>query len=154
MIFEVSVLLSLERAAEADLVVGWVGTRVVTLSPSLAMSSLKSVLVKVIRTSTGDAERRKSLRFESSLPIEISSQGQRRPQVKLVNLSPDGALIRCVPALEIGDTGLLMIQGYDQEMPFKVRSRDGDSHHIEFDLNHREQSYRTWFDRNFSKAAA
>jgi methyl-accepting chemotaxis protein len=118
------------------------------------LSLLKSVLVKVIRTTTDDAERRKSPRFESSLPILVTGRGQQPIKAKLVNITAGGAWIQCQPDMEIGSTGSITIEGYGRPISFKVCGRDGGSLHAEFDLEHYEEQYRTWFNRSFGRAAA
>jgi methyl-accepting chemotaxis protein len=119
-----------------------------------SLSSLQHVLVKIIRTTTEDAERRQWPRMQSNLPIRVNGQGRGPLQAKLANISGGGAWIRCEPDMEIGDAGSMTIQGYDQTLPFRVQAREGGSLHVEFDLGRQEQAYRAWFDRNFSRAAA
>jgi methyl-accepting chemotaxis protein len=121
---------------------------------SSSLSSLKSVLVRVIRTSTVDAERRQWPRSKSTLPIRVNCHGRGQLQARLVDISAGGAWIHCEPEMAVGDNGVLTIQGYDQNLPFKVLAREADSVHVEFDLGRHDQAYRTWFNRNFSRAAA
>jgi methyl-accepting chemotaxis protein len=118
------------------------------------LSLLKSVLVKVIRTTTDDAERRKSPRYESSLPIRVAGPRQQPIKAQLVDVSTGGAWIQCRPDMELGSTGSMTIEGYSQPISFKICSRDGGSLHAEFDLGRQEEQYRTWFNRHFGRAAA
>jgi len=120
---------------------------------STNLSSLKSVLVKVIRTTTDDADRRQWPRYKSDMSIRVTGQGGRELPASLVNISAAGAWIRC-EQMSIGETGTVTIQGYDQPLPFRVRSREADSFHVEFDLGQQQQAYQKWIAGKFARAAA
>jgi len=123
-------------------------------SVSTNLSSLKSILIKVIRTTTDDADRRQWPRYKADLPIRVTGRGAKQLQANLVNISTGGAWIRCHPDMATGEAGSITIQGYDQTLPFTVRGRDNDSLRIEFDLDHQQQAYQKWFDGRFTRAAA
>ena len=123
-------------------------------SVSTNLSSLKSTLIKVIRTTTDDADRRQWPRHKADLPIRVTGKGGREVQANLVNISAGGAWIRCNPDMTTGESGSLTIQGYDQTLPFTVRGRETDSLRVEFDLGRQEQAYQKWFAGRFTRAAA
>ena len=123
-------------------------------SVSTNLSSLKSILIKVIRTTTDDADRRQWPRYQADLPIRVTGRAGREVQATLVNISGGGAWIRCNPDMTIGEAGSLTIQGYDQAVPFTVRGRETDSLRVEFDLSRQEQAYQKWFGGRFARAAA
>ena len=120
---------------------------------STNLTSLKSSLVKIIRTTTDDADRRQWPRYKADMPIRVTGPAGKELQASLVNISAAGAWIRC-EQMSIGETGSMSIQGYDQALPFSVRGREADSYHVEFDLGHQQQAYQTWFARKFTRAAA
>jgi len=123
-------------------------------SVSTNLSSLKSILIKVIRTTTDDADRRQWPRYKADLPISATGRGGKQVQASLVNISAGGAWIRCHPDMATGETGSMTIQGYGQSLPFTVRGREADSLRIEFDLEHQQQAYQKWFDGRFTRQAA
>jgi hypothetical protein len=120
---------------------------------STNLSSLKSVLIKVIRTTTDDADRRQWPRYKADLPIRVTGPGGKELPASLVNISAAGAWIRC-GQMTIGETGSMSIQGYDQTLPFRVRAHEVDSYHVEFDLGQQQQAYQKWFTARFTRAAA
>ena len=121
---------------------------------STNLSSLKAILIKVIRTTTDDADRRQWPRYQADLPIRVSGKVGRDVHANLVNISAGGAWIRCQPDMATGEAGSMTIQGYGQPLSFTVRGRDGDSLRIEFDLGQQEQAYQKWFDWRFTRVAA
>ena len=67
------------------------------------LSSLRAVLVKVVRTTTEEADRRRGPRFKSGLRIQVTWRGKLRPNVTLADISEGGAWIRGVPELDEPD---------------------------------------------------
>jgi methyl-accepting chemotaxis protein len=118
------------------------------------LSSLQSVLVKVVRTTATDADRRQWPRFKSSLPIRLSGRRGEEIQAKLVDISEGGAWIHCPVGLEVGDSGTMTIAGYDRELSYTARNREAGALHVEFDLGVHAEAYRAWVRRSFDKAAA
>ena len=121
---------------------------------SSGLSSLKSTLVKVVRSATEDADRRRWPRFRSNLPLRVSGRGRGPLQGMLMDISAAGACIRCTQDLGIGESGSIAIQGFDRDLAFIVRSRDTETLRIEFDLGSEAQAYHGWFERTFGRAAA
>jgi methyl-accepting chemotaxis protein len=118
------------------------------------LSSLRAILVKVVRTSTEEADRRRWPRVESSLPIQLNCHGRMHPNATLADISEGGAWIRGVPELQIGETGFVSIQGCGMNLPFTVRSQGPEAIHVEFDLGAGREAYQSWFDASFKKRAA
>jgi methyl-accepting chemotaxis protein len=118
------------------------------------LSSLRAILVKVVRTSTEEADRRRWPRVESSLPIQLNCRGRMHPNATLADISEGGAWIRGVPELQIGETGFVSIQGCGMNLPFTVRSQGPEAIHVEFDLGAGREAYQSWFDASFKKRAA
>ncbi|GGE89471.1 hypothetical protein GCM10011317_53090 [Niveispirillum cyanobacteriorum] len=77
---------------------------------STSIADLRSMLVKIVRTSVQDVDRRASARE----PVDIQAgfqTGGRRVALHLTNLSIDGAGADPVPGLTPGDNGILSIPG-------------------------------------------
>ena len=120
---------------------------------STNLSSLKSVLIKIIRTTTDDADRRQWPRYKADMSIRVTGAGGKDLPATLVNISAAGAWIRC-GQMTIGETGSMSILGYDQALPFRVRGREADSYHVEFDLGDQQPAFQKWFAGRFTRAAA
>ena len=120
---------------------------------STNLSSLKSVLIKIIRTTTDDADRRQWPRYKADMSIRVTGAGGKDLPATLVNISAAGAWIRC-GQMTIGETGSMSIPGYDQALPFRVRGREADSYHVEFDLGDQQPAFQKWFAGRFTRAAA
>jgi aerotaxis receptor len=114
---------------------------------------LRAVLVKVVRTSTEEADRRRWPRVKCSLPIKVNCRGRLQSNAMLADISEGGAWIRGVPELDLGETGHMTVQGFDADLPFTVRSQGTEAIHVEFDLGHRRDAYHRWFDANLRTQA-
>jgi methyl-accepting chemotaxis protein len=121
---------------------------------STHLTSLRGILVKVVRTSTEEANRRRFPRFRSSLPIKVVCQTRARPEAVLSDISEGGAWIKGVPDLDIGETGSMHIHGFDPHLPFTVRSKSPDAIHVEFDLGRHSEAYTSWLSATLTKEAA
>ncbi|WP_431859557.1 methyl-accepting chemotaxis protein [Azospirillum sp.] len=99
-----------------------------------SIEALRSALVKVVRTSTKEADRRQKARYEVNLSGTVRLHGADA-LVRVVNLSQGGAKIEAATAAEAGDRGTLRIQGCDTPLPFVIKRADGKTAHLEFDLD-------------------
>jgi methyl-accepting chemotaxis protein len=118
------------------------------------LSSLQAILVKVVRTSTEEADRRRWPRVKCELPIKVTCRGRLQTNAMLADISEGGAWVKGVPELDIGETGSMSIQGCDLHLPFTVRSQSPEAIHVEFDLGQRREAYARWFDATLRKRAA
>ena len=121
------------------------------------IGGLREILVRVVRTSTGDANRRAASRFNVAGKGEILDRGGKRREGELINVSETGAQIRCSPELGIGETGSLKLDGITAAIPFVVRGKKGDSLHVEFQITGTSsENYKEWLrtrvPRELSKA--
>ena len=89
-----------------------------------AVSELRQALVRVIRTSTTEVERRLAARHPTDLPCRIAVAGGAPASARLVNLSAGGARVEDGPALGIGAGGTLTVEGLGVGLAFKVRAAD------------------------------
>jgi hypothetical protein len=119
-----------------------------------SLSSLRSVLVKVVRTTTIEANRRLSPRFKASGPVRMTGPGMDRLNAMLVDISEGGAWVRVDQNLNMGAIGKIQLDGLACDLPFTVRGRDNDALHIEFNLGQHRLAYQKWFEANYLKKAA
>jgi methyl-accepting chemotaxis protein len=124
-------------------------------SVSSNISELRSVLVRVVRTSSEDANRRNHRRYPLDLPVSIGFNGKSFA-AKLVNISQGGAWIKGAHDMQIGADGTIQIQGFTNALPFVVRFPEPNGLHIEFAFEGRlREDYVSWFSsRVGAKAAA
>lgn len=124
-------------------------------SVSSNISELRSVLVRVVRTSTEDANRRGQQRYPLELPVSIGVHGTTTA-AKLVDISEGGAWIKGAVDIQAGVSGTLQIQGFASALPFVVRSREAGGLHLEFAVEQRQRDeYISWFkSRVGAKTAA
>jgi len=121
---------------------------------STHLTALRGILVKVVRTSTEEANRRRFPRFRSSLPIKVVCRSRARPEAVLSDISEGGAWIKGVPDLDIGETGTMQIHGFEPHLPFTVRSKSPDAIHVEFELGRHSEAYCRWLTAALTKEAA
>ncbi|MGJ5202396.1 methyl-accepting chemotaxis protein [Bradyrhizobium sp. HKCCYLR20261] len=134
-----------DRAAEVRGAIGEVAS---------SLTSLRETLVKVVRTTTAEADRRHAPRFRSSLPIKVIDNTKGPVKAELVDISEGGAWFRFEPEPGIGDRGVLQFAGFGHDVPYLVRARDRDALRVEFDLGAGREAFATWFRSSFMREAA
>jgi methyl-accepting chemotaxis protein len=98
------------------------------------LSSLQSVLVRTVRSSAAEVDRRLGKRYPTDLEVTVTDSRQAMHATALVDLSEGGAWIRCAPQLGLNETGVLRIKGFASALPFTVRTLDGEAAHVAFTL--------------------
>ncbi|MGC2779237.1 MAG: methyl-accepting chemotaxis protein [Bradyrhizobium sp.] len=134
-----------DRAAEVRSAIGGVAT---------SLTSLRATLVKAVRTTTAEADRRQSPRLKSNLSIKVVDDRKGAVKADLVDISEGGAWIRFDPEPGIGDHGMMELNGFDGTVPYHVRARDKDALHVEFELGQNREAFLAWFTRSFARQAA
>ncbi|WP_029007066.1 methyl-accepting chemotaxis protein [Azospirillum halopraeferens] len=100
-----------------------------------SIEDLRRVLVRVVRTSTTDADRRRQPRIAADESCVLSVGGRPRPG-RALNLSRGGALLTGVGEdVRAGDRGTLRLDGQGVQVAVAVRSVDRDGVHIAFEEN-------------------
>lgn len=117
------------------------------------IAGLREILVRVVRTSTEDANRRMARRYPVTVPSEIlDSRGERR-HGDVLDVSETGAQIRCSPEIRPGETGSLRLQGIAAALPFVVRAKGVDRLHVELQLTGASKdSYLQWLNSQIGNA--
>ncbi|CAO3456459.1 hypothetical protein [Azospirillum argentinense] len=96
-----------------------------------SIEELRHVLVRVVRTSTSEADRRRQPRYRVDEPCTVTVGGQTQSG-QVVNLSVGGAMITGLTGLGAADRGSLRLDRHGVQIGFEVRSLYGDAVHIEF----------------------
>lgn len=99
-----------------------------------AVSDLRHSVIRVVRTSTAEVDRRVDPRYPVNLTCRLAIAG-RTSTAQLKDLSRRGASIRCEQAADVGGRGTLDVDGVGFSLPFNVRAVEGDIMHVAFDLD-------------------
>jgi hypothetical protein len=97
-----------------------------------SVGSLRRVVVRVIRTSTEEVNRRAHPRLAVGLPCRVTVAGQTLAG-QIANLSPGGAAIGGLPGPPPQGRGEVAIDGLAPRLAFRVVHADKDGLHIEFE---------------------
>ncbi len=100
-----------------------------------AVGVLKQAVVRVVRTSTPEVNRRRSERQLVDLPCQLSVPGQATLAARMTDLSEHGACFHGGPSLPAGASGTLAVDAFGFPVPFTVRSCLGDELHVGFALD-------------------
>lgn len=118
------------------------------------LSEMKSILVKAVRTSTDETDRRESPRHPSQAQVSITDARGRVLKSRLINLSEGGAAVSCNPDMAVGETGVAHLEGFG-DLPFVVRWHGDDSLNIQFTAGaERQQQFRTWLQAHIGAKRA
>jgi methyl-accepting chemotaxis protein len=119
-----------------------------------SVADLRSILVKVVRSSSEGTNRRGSERYEVDIAVTVESSGSKVAS-RIVDISERGAKITCVPGLALDTVGKIAIEGMSLPVPFVVRggNRDRASLELTMDGALRDQ-YLNWLSRVTGRRAA
>jgi methyl-accepting chemotaxis protein len=100
-----------------------------------AVEELRHSVIKVVRTSTADVDRRQSRRYSVDIAGDLSIADQGQYQVRASDLADGGACVCGAPDMPAGSRGTLRLDGIPVPLPCVVRSADGDGLHLVFELD-------------------
>ena len=109
------------------------------------IASLRDTLVRVVRTSTVEADRRVFPRYAIKADVEIFDAAGKRHDATLANASEQGACVRTGLKLAVGGKGTLRLDGLSGTQRFVVRDAEPEHLHVEFDPI--DPAYVEWFGR-------
>jgi methyl-accepting chemotaxis protein len=99
-----------------------------------AVEELRHSVIRVVRTSTAEVDRRIERRFPGHVTCRISIAG-RSSAARVADLSQHGAFILDGPSAPTGTRGTLTIDSVGFALPFSVRSVEDNGLHLEFELD-------------------
>jgi methyl-accepting chemotaxis protein len=99
-----------------------------------AMEELRHSVIRVVRTSTTEVDRRSEYRYPTDRVCRLSIAGHSST-AHLADLSEHGALVRGTASVPVGTRGTLTIDGVDFSLPFLVRVSEDDGLHLVFELD-------------------
>ncbi|MCW2239880.1 methyl-accepting chemotaxis protein [Azospirillum canadense] len=112
-----------------------------------SIENLRNLLVRVVRTSTSEANRRSKPRYRVDVACAVTANGHRQGAT-VRNLSAGGAMVTGLTDLAAGDAGKVALERLGVELPFVVRNVTDDAVHLKFDAGAPTMSaYITAFER-------
>ena len=102
---------------------------------NVAMGELRHSVIRVVRTSTPEVDRRVAKRSQVDLPCRVSVPGQAAFTARVRDISEGGANVRGGSSLPPGAHVTLNIDGFGFALPGIVRSSEGDTLHLIFELD-------------------
>jgi aerotaxis receptor len=96
-----------------------------------SIEELRRVLVRVVRTSTAEANRRRMVRYRIDEPCSVEFGSERRA-AKLEDLSEGGAMIAGIQDVRAGMVGVLIAEKRGFRIEFTVLGTDRGSLHVAF----------------------
>ena len=100
-----------------------------------SVSTLRQAVVRVVRTSTPEVNRRQRPRFAIDRPVRLVLPGVGRCEAQVVDLSTGGARLRGAPALRPDAVGTLELDGVGFPLPFRVIAGEGGLLRVAFTLD-------------------
>jgi methyl-accepting chemotaxis protein len=89
------------------------------------VSDLRRTLVRIIRTSTTEVDRRGGPRYSVDIACRVTMTGQAERTARVVDLSQGGARIEGAGSVPVGSSGTLALDGTETGLPFTVRDNSG-----------------------------
>jgi methyl-accepting chemotaxis protein len=100
-----------------------------------AVVSLKSAVIRMVRSSSPEVDRRKAPRHPVDVACVVRVSGSDAVNGQLLDISEQGAAFIAPVLLRPDQTGTIAISGMGAPLGFMVRSIDGQRSNVEFDAN-------------------
>jgi methyl-accepting chemotaxis protein len=100
-----------------------------------AVKELRDSVIRVVRTSTIEVDRRQAPRYQLDRPCRLELAGGGIHASRVCDLSDGGATIGAAPAMQAGERAVLRLDGIDSVLPFTVRDASSGTAHVVFDLD-------------------
>jgi hypothetical protein len=106
-----------------------------TVALNTMVGELKHALIRVVRTSTEEVNRRHQARYRGALACKLAVAGLGASTATVSDISEGGAAIDGAPLLPVGARGTLEVDRIGMRLPFVVLGRERDVLHLTFDLD-------------------
>ncbi|WP_275266309.1 methyl-accepting chemotaxis protein [Rhodovastum atsumiense] len=100
---------------------------------AVAMSELRHSVIRAVRTSTAEVDRRGDPRLKVELPARFAVGGAAGLPVQVVDISMGGASLACGPSVAAGAHGTLGLEGFGIRLSCRVLAADETGIHLAFD---------------------
>ncbi len=112
-----------------------------------SIAELRRVLVRVVRTSTSDADRRRQPRYRVDEPCMVTIGG-RSQAARVLDLSASGAKIGGLEGMAAAGRGTLRLDRHGAQVSFDIRDLDAGAARVAFaEVDPQLGSFRTVVDR-------
>lgn len=91
------------------------------------VESLRTILVRVVRTSTAEADRRTQRRYR----VDLGARVVGGPAVRVADISEGGVWLTGKAGLKTGDRGRVEIDGFPGAVEFEVRNISPGNDHLQ-----------------------
>jgi hypothetical protein len=88
---------------------------------AMAVEELRHSVIRVVRTSTPEVDRRASRRHQMDLACHLELAGGGSHTARIADLSAGGARVQAGPTMQAGDRGTLRLDGVGFGLPFAAR---------------------------------
>jgi methyl-accepting chemotaxis protein len=105
-----------------------------TAGLNLAVEELRRSVIRVVRTSTPEVDRRQSPRLAVAMPCVVAVAGHDDQPGQVTEISDGGACIAAIPPLPAGSHGTLRLPGSGLRLPFTVGASDAQAVRVVFRL--------------------
>jgi methyl-accepting chemotaxis protein len=99
-----------------------------------AVFDLKGAVIRMVRTSSAEVNRRAEPRIEVDMVCRVMTGNRDMQAGRLIDISGGGAFIAGTAAMRAGERGTLELAGVNCPLPFIVRSAETRGLHVAFDL--------------------
>ncbi|HEY1930922.1 MAG TPA: methyl-accepting chemotaxis protein [Acetobacteraceae bacterium] len=100
-----------------------------------AVEALRHSVIKVVRTSASEVDRRHFRRLPADLAAELAIAGHTACSVRVSDISEGGARVHGATNVSAGARGMLRLDGVAVPLPVTVRAVDADAVHLAFEVD-------------------
>jgi methyl-accepting chemotaxis protein len=120
-----------------------------------AVQELRQTMVRTVRTSTSEVDRRLTARLPLNLSCRVEANGRSWADCRFTDISETGARVAGLSGISVGARGMLRPEGTSAGLSFIVKSVNGEAAGIAFDLDSAgEAAVRSILDRIDVRRAA
>jgi methyl-accepting chemotaxis protein len=95
-----------------------------------AVSTLQRAIIRTVRTSTAEVDRRLYVRRAVDLPCQVDISGQVGRAARVADISEAGARLIDLPGAAAGTTGTLRLDALPMPLAFRIKSVEGATAHL------------------------
>ena len=122
---------------------------------AVAVSDLKRAVVRAVRTSTEDVNRRAHPRYPAEIPCRLITEDHGTMEGRLADVSQGGARLEGTTALPRGVRGVLAVDGGGLRLPATVQGGEDNTIRLVFALDEAQtESWRRFLERFTGRLAA
>lgn len=98
-----------------------------------SVGDLRHAVIRVLRTSTTELNRRGAVRYDVDMPCRLEFAGHAATEARVTDISEGGASVRGAAFADPGTRGMLFLDGTGIALACSVRSRDDGGLHLMFE---------------------